>query len=142
MSDVTTIGGAQANRQGRKFEDMIAGQLDAARLEYERYPVIPSGSIYGGDKIADFRLAPVARFPDGLYIEAKWQDSAGSVDEKFPFVVACIREAFDLPAVLVVGGEGMKSGVMPWLRRQVDGLTLLEVLREHEFTRWLMRNGF
>jgi hypothetical protein len=32
------------------------------------------------------------KFSDGLIIECKWQESAGSVDEKYPFVVLNIKK--------------------------------------------------
>lgn len=97
-------------------------------------------SIYGHDIRTDLLVTNAPGFPTGLAIEIKWQDAAGSVDEKFPYLVANIREKFPCPAVVVVAGGGQKQGSIQWLKGQTDGEKLVAVLTLDEFVSWALRD--
>ena len=133
--------GQKASRQGKKFEDMIAGMLDTAGAEYHTQVTLEGGSIFGKDKRIDFLITNQDKYPEGLYLELKWQDSNGTVEEKMPYTVACIKERYDKPTALVLGGDGITKGCEQWVFDQ-EGGNLVRVMYESEIVRFCMRNGF
>jgi len=94
-------------------------------------------SVYGTQVFADFMLYHPEKWPDKLIIECKWQQSSGSVDEKYPYNVLNIREQYPCPAIILLDGEGYKPGAAAWLRRQVDGVKLLHVFSMVQFQTWV-----
>jgi hypothetical protein len=132
-------GGQSANRSGHTAEQLIASVLQSRGFVYTRqYPV--GHGIYGKMIRADFYIPPVAGLPDGLAIESKWQDVAGSADEKFPYLVANIRYCYPCPTIIVIDGGGVRSGATHWLRTQVDGVHLMAVHTIAEFVSWANRH--
>ncbi|MCU0492428.1 MAG: hypothetical protein MUD01_12610 [Chloroflexaceae bacterium] len=91
--------------------------------------------IYSTPIFADFWLSGPADFAHGLAIEVKWQQSGGSVDEKFPYLVENIRHCYPCDTVIVADGGGQRAGALAWLRRQVGG-NLLGVFSLSEFLAW------
>jgi len=98
--------GQQANRTGGQLEHFIEDALirrgysefwnhkaqafaNRAAIGGKQYlKQVPVGpTIYQTARIADFLVFNKEKFPDGLIIECKWQQSAGSVDEKYPFLL-------------------------------------------------------
>ena len=138
---IVQIQGKRATKQGKKFEDIVASQLDVAGAKYERQVRLANGSIFGKTKVIDFLITNSARYPNGLYMEIKWQDSSGTAEEKIPYSVACIKKCYDLPTVLLLGGSGLTDGCISWAISQKGG-KLIEVMHEHDLTRFCMRNGF
>ena len=57
-------------------------------------------------------------FEDGLVTECKWQESAGSVDEKYPFLVFNIKPG--VPTIVLLDRDGCKKAAMDRLKEQVD----------------------
>jgi hypothetical protein len=108
-----------------------------ARLFVAQYPIGPS--IYGLPLNADFWVRGARNFPEGLAIEVKWQQSTGSVDEKFPYLVYNIKECYPCPALVIADGGGQRPGALQWLRAQVEG-NLLAVFSLAEFMAWANRN--
>ena len=43
-------------------------------------------SIYGTDLLCDFIVYHPQKHPNCLVIEARWQESSGTVDEKYPYL--------------------------------------------------------
>ena len=70
-----------------------------------------------------------------MVIESKWQQSSGSVDEKFPYLVLNIRERYPCATIIVLDGGGFKKGAEEWLRRQVND-KLVHVFNMMEFQKW------
>jgi len=107
---------------------------------YTRHLIICE-TIYGTNWNVDF----IVNNPDGkiitLIIECKWQQSKGSVDEKYPYLVHNIKEKSPYPAIIIIDGNGYKAGAKKWLERQIDK-KLLGVFLMGEFTRWINLNGF
>ncbi len=133
--------GKKATNQGKKFEDIIASQLDIAGATYERQVKLLGGSIFGKNKVIDFRVTNFHKYPQGLYLELKWQDSPGTVEEKMPYTIQCIKDRYDLPTMLILGGQGLTEGCLAWTLAQ-KGDNLVDILLEQDVTRWIMRNGF
>lgn len=143
--------GSRANYTGDMLEDVIEHVL--IRKGYElvpkskfqastyleqptfskQFPI--AKSIYGTDLFCDFVLFHPDKYPECLIIESKWQQSSGSVDEKFPYLVANIREQYPAATIVVLDGGGYKFGAEQWLRRQVDD-KLIHVFNMMEFQRW------
>jgi len=90
-SPVKLSQGGQANRSGRTIENTICSILDAKGYLYSRQVNIGK-TVYGHDLKVDVLINPSTLFPSGLIVESKWQDCAGSVDEKFPYLVLNIKE--------------------------------------------------
>lgn len=143
--------GGRANYTGNSLEDTIEHtllrkgytlvpkkQFEASRCMDQptftkQYPI--AKSIYGTDLFCDFILYHPQKHPDCVVIESKWQQSSGSVDEKFPYLVENIRAQYPCATIIVLDGGGYKPGAESWLRRQVDG-KLLHVFSMMEFQRW------
>ncbi len=62
----------------------------------------------------------------------------GSADEKFPYLVANIRERFPHACVVVAGGGGAGRDALHWLRDQVDD-KLIGVYSLEGFITWVNR---
>lgn len=129
--------GARANHSGRGAEDVIGHILTAKRWLFERQAPIGRG-IYNTPLRADFLVRGVPGYDSGLIIESKWQDTGGSVDEKYPYLVANVKECFPYPAMVVLHGNGCRPGASEWLRRQVGG-NLVAVYSMEEFMSWAFR---
>ena len=130
----------RANDSGRTAEDIINDLLTRQRYRFKRQAKLGM-SIYGTVIRADFVVENIAEFPLGLAIESKWQDSTGSADQKFPFVVANIRAGgYGLPVIVIAAGGGATVRAREWLKLQVDE-RLLAVFSIEEFVSWLQRHA-
>lgn len=134
--------GQRANQTGASLEDFIRRLLARSGYDYVRphlfqaarcleQPIFsaqyPAGAdLYGKDRKCDFILYHPARYPRALILESKWQQSTGSVDEKFPFLTLTIKES-RLDTIVVLGGGGYSAGAERWLRRQAGKDCLLHV---------------
>ena len=108
-----------------------------SRLFVAQFPI--GYSIYGLPPLTDFWVRGAPDYPQGLAIEVKWQQSTGSVDEKFPYLVLNIQQCYPCPALVVADGGGQRPGALQWLRGQVSG-NLLGVFSVSEFLAWANRN--
>lgn len=101
---------------------------------YARQYHIGNG-IYETPMYCDFILYHPKLWPDCLLIESKWQQSGGSVDEKFPYFVLNIQQRHPHKTVVLLDGGGYKKQAETWLRSQV-GNNLLHVFNMGEFQKW------
>jgi len=106
------------------------------RLFVAQFPI--GHSIYGLPLNADFWVRGAPGYLQGLAIEVKWQQSTGSVDEKFPYLVLNIQQCYPCPALVIADGGGQRPGAIQWLRSQVEG-NLLGVYSVTEFLAWANR---
>lgn len=148
--------GTRANYTGNQLQKFIFNTLtqkgyflvDRKHFNPAKYmeqaifcPEFPVGeNIYGTPTTCDFILYHPQKHPDCLIIEAKWQQSAGSVDEKFPFLVANIKEKYPHATVIVLDGGGYRDKAEDWLRGQVND-KLLKVMNMREFQKWANDGG-
>lgn len=109
-------------------------KTDHTRIYTRQYPLC--NSIYGTPLKCDFIIYDEEKWPNGLVIEAKWQERAGSVDEKYPYLVLNINHQYETPCVIVLDGQGYKPGAEKWLRAQAGAGNLLHVFGLVEFQRW------
>lgn len=103
---------------------------------------LPIGStIYGRPRKCDFLVINREKFPDDLIIECKWQQSRGSVDEKYPLLVFNILKT-GIPTVVLLDGGGYSAAARAWLQEQVhEKGGLIGVWDMSEFQR-RVNNGF
>lgn len=96
-------------------------------------------TIYGTDLICDFLLFHPQKWPQGLVIEAKWQQVGGTVDEKYPYFVMNIWSS-EYATVLVLDGGGYREGAERWLR-SMQKQNLIHVFNMGEFQGWVNQGG-
>jgi len=143
--------GTNANYTGKQLEEFIKNQLDSLGYRsvdkrqfspalYLEQPIYaqqfyPGQSIYGTSLFCDFIVYHPEKWPMGLWIEAKWQQSGGSVDEKYPYLVANLKKYPDYRSIIVLDGGGYKPGAEAWLRDQTDDV-LLHIFNMSQFQIW------
>jgi hypothetical protein len=148
----TKPGGSIANATGSILENFVENTLKTRGYEFvdkKKFKIALSlnqkiyttqfhlaETIYGSKWNIDFVLHNPKQPPISLIIECKWQQVGGSVDEKYPYVVANIKEQSPYPAIILLDGEGYKAGSKEWLKKQVDNKKLLGVFNMGEFTKW------
>lgn len=160
-SETTKItGGGQANKTGSTLELFVERLLEdngytlfpnhKAQLFSNRKTVggkqyssqVPCGtSIYESPRKCDFLVLNKDKFPDGLIIECKWQQSSGSVDEKYPFTVFNILK-IGAPTIILLDGGGYKKTAMEWLKSQASpDRALIGVYNMADFQK-MVNSGF
>ena len=132
------------NKSGRIAENFLADVLRGVGLEFKRQQRV-GYSVYDSPAHpwvlhADFIVTNLSAFPSGLAIESKWQDSPGSVDEKFLYLTHNIKTRYTVPAIVVVFGGACRPGAFAWLKSQCDGDQLIAVFKLEEFISWAMRS--
>ncbi len=148
--------GTRANYTGDGLEAVIQNTLERKGYKYverrnfnaaryldqpvysKQYPI--AKSVYETDLYCDFIIYHPTKHPNCLVIESKWQESSGSTDEKFPFMVLNIRQQYPCATVVVLDGGGYKKGAEKWLRKQVDA-KLTHVFNMMEFQKWSNGEG-
>lgn len=129
------MGGRRANRQGAALEGMVEdymrrrGYVVVPSSEYQKNPArygsrvletnVPFQSIYGHRGRTEFRVHSDL-LPAPVRLETKWQQSAGSADEKLPFTLLNAYAAPEQHVILLVDGGGAKAGAIEWLRREAE----------------------
>ena len=133
---MTTSQGGLAVESGKTLERIIEDTLSnkgftcVHHREYIRQPArygselllknVPYDSIYGHNSKSEFVLKS-KRYALEIRIECKWQQSKGSVDEKFPYVyLNCIEQMPEENVFIVLDGGGAKEGAIEWLRNACE----------------------
>jgi len=80
---------------------------------------VPFTTIYGHKGNTEFLLLS-EKYNLRIRIECKWQQSAGSVDEKLPYLYLNTVEAMpEKDIIILIDGDGFKKGAKKWLRNAV-----------------------
>lgn len=125
--------GGIANKQGRVLESTIVsvfsnhGFREVKHSDWIKKPQAfgeeilirgaPYTSIYGHSAKTEF-LAVSKRLSKTVRIECKWQQSAGSVDEKFPYLyLNCVQAMPENEIIIILDGGGAKTHAVNWLRQ-------------------------
>jgi hypothetical protein len=152
--------GARANKSGGILEANVKATLNghdyfqvghhiskeivfSAALLPKRYgqQIYIGMGIYQTALNVDFFLVGVPGFTSGLIIECKYQESGGSVDEKFPYLNLNIQYCYPAPTIIVMGGMGMRKGSIDWLNNQVEyNQNLIAVHNLDRFIAWANKN--
>jgi hypothetical protein len=156
--------GGTANTQGKILENTVVPAFEDRGFQVVPYSKwikapqsfgkelllkhVPYKTIYGHPGYTEF-LVKSQRCGLNTRIECKWQQSTGSVDEKFPYLyLNCIEAMPENDIIIVAGGGGMKKGALTWLKQAVQrNLYLAEsttqkniqVFSIDEFLRWANR---
>jgi len=77
---------------------------------------VPFTTLYGTVGKSEFVLclAPTVQ----IRIECKWQQVTGSVDEKYPYLLECMKHVPENRVIIVYGGGGAKPAAIQWLRTE------------------------
>lgn len=160
LSSGTTSSGTKANKTGNQLERFVQEALrERGYVEFWNHKAqafanrksiggkqflrqLPVGdTIYDTVRKCDFLVINRAQFPNDLIIECKWQQSSGSVDEKYPFLYFNIIKT-GIPTVVLMDGGGYKPAAMAWLKDQVSKTgALIGVWTMAEF-QTQVNNGF
>ena len=133
--------GRKAVRAGETAETFIYQMFRQRGYPVERQVEIGL-NIYGYPTRCDFIVRRLPGLAAGLIIESKWQQAGGSVDEKYPFLVANIRAWYPHPTIILADGGGARPGAIQWLRSQVDGRKLIGVYSFSELIKWFIDRGY
>lgn len=161
---MTMTQGKRANQAGQVLEVTVEGTLRAHEYylvspnvpknqqreyilnstvlpkRYSRNVYVGTG-IYQTDLYVDFYIINSDKHPSGLIIECKWQESGGSVDEKFPYLNLNIQHSYPAKTIVVMGGEGMRKGALDWFKQQAGyNQNLLAVFSLDRFIAWSNNN--
>ena len=148
--------GAQANSNGNHLEEAVEqilkrnGYKEVDKSHFTSFSQVADQSVYSKQvnigqtiydtkRICDFIIFHPVKFPNRLIIECKWQQSSGSVDEKYPFLVLNIEE-LEIETIIVLDGGGFKKGADIWLRSQ-ESDCIKKVVNLSEFMQ-LANEGF
>jgi hypothetical protein len=129
--------GRLANSAGNTLENTVIGALTSKGFkvvsyrDYARRPDacerellltnVPFTTIYGHPGNTEF-LIKSEKYRMEIRIECKWQQSSGSVDEKFPYTyLNCIEAMPERDIIIIVDGGGAKQGAVNWLRDAATG---------------------
>lgn len=124
--------GTLANSSGNTLEQTVMGTLASKGFQaasYRDYLIkpelygselllrnVPYKTIYGHPGNTEF-LIRSERYRLEIRIECKWQQSSGSVDEKYPYTyLNCIEAMPERDIIIIVDGGGAKQGAVDWLR--------------------------
>lgn len=140
-----------ANKSGRYLEDRVEiilqdwGYVRNKEMVFNTPCFIRQHkqfkNIYGSTMANDFFVLHPQKYPRGLIIECKNQDSPGSVDEKLPFVFLSLQ-ATGCPAILLAEGRGFKESALLWCEEQARNHDWFLFYRGYAaFRKALMKNS-
>ena len=135
--------GTKANKNGISLENLVEDcVVEYLCVPSERYSQtdlredillkgVPYTNIYGSNRCrSEFVLCLEGR---EIRIECKAQHSAGSVDEKLPYLYMNFTQTIEEDeAIIVIEGDGFKKGAKEWLRSMCKG-TKVRVMSFAEF---------
>lgn len=81
---------------------------------------VPFTTIYKHSGKTEFLLIS-EKYKLEIRIECKWQQVAGSVDEKLPYLyLNCIEAMPEEHIIIIIDGDGWKPGAKTWLEKAVS----------------------
>lgn len=146
--------GSFANYTGKKLEDMVSQTFEKLGLEvvsYNQYKKAPHLygtelllknvdylSIFNHQSKSEFLLRS-EKYNLNIRIECKWQQSPGSVDEKYPYLYHNCLTQIEEDVIIIADGGGAKPGAIQWLRTQCEQTTekSMKVFTVSEFKDWV-----
>ena len=131
MNGKVIQGGSRANTSGNTLEASISAVIQSKGFEVVNYKLwksnkdqygkelllcnVPYETIYGHNGKTEFVL--ISEIDElEIRIECKWQQSAGSVDEKYPYLYMNCMQMPEENIFIIVDGGGAKDGAVEWLR--------------------------
>lgn len=106
---------------------------------------VPFTTIYQHGGNTEFRLIS-QRYKMDIRIECKWQQVAGSVDEKLPYLyLNCIEAMPEKHIIIIIDGDGWEKGAITWLKNAIkqrkytttdNSEKVIQVMDLKEFITW------
>ena len=152
--------GGQANRSGNTLESTVMATLESKGFEIVRYRDwvkkpdsygvelvlrnVPYESMYNHRGYSEFMVVS-ERYNYRIRVECKWQQTAGSVDEKYPYLyLNCVEQMPENDIIIIADGGGAKDGAIAWLRmaaeqklyQSADSQKNIQVMNLVEFLIW------
>jgi hypothetical protein len=135
--------GWESNNSGKFLEEAIEREFRARGINVfdytekhsntdmfaERFLLknAPYTSIYGCQSRSEFLYHDDTRYSH-IRIECRWQQVAGSVDEKLPYLyMNAVQSMPEKEIWLVLDGGGARSDALDWLKRQCAQLAAKDV---------------
>ena len=147
--------GYEANHSGRFLEETFRRELksrgylfrdygeDLDNLDMFTHKIVvsnvPYTSLYGCESRSEFVITHGQR---KIRVECKWQESPGSVDEKFPYLLRNAVEQMPEQEVLILyGGNGARTEAIDWLKAQAGRIQAknIYVVNINDFLSWVRR---
>lgn len=104
------------------FEIVMYREWDKNKDKYGKELLlknVPYDTIYHHKGNTEFLLIS-EKYDLKIRIECKWQQSAGSVDEKLPYLyLNAIESMPEKEIMILIDGDGFKKGAKMWLRNAV-----------------------
>ncbi len=97
-------------------------------------------SIYNTDLSCDFIIFHPQKHNDFLIIDSRWQQSHGTIDEKYPYWVLNIKNVYPYRTIIILDGDGYRKGAEDWLKSQIDD-KLIHVFTMRGFLKWINNGG-
>jgi len=141
--------GGKANKTGLQLEWFVESALN--KIGYVEVDIgalevpgpltyaknVPYINLYGGKSRTEFVLCD----EDGemIRIEAKWQQTAGSVDEKFPYMYLSLLETDEPHVIIVIDGGGQRQSALDWLAEKAKNETRkkIDIMDMSDFLKWV-----
>jgi hypothetical protein len=159
-SSETISSGKRANKTGGRLESFVKSALiehDYEEFAGNRTQLFDNRKAVGGKQYAtqvdvgmtiyesqrkvDFLILNSEKWPDGLIIECKWQQVAGSVDEKYPFLYFNIVKT-GVPTIVLLDGGGCKATAKTWLKSMAHKEKALVAVWDMSEFQKQVNNGF
>jgi hypothetical protein len=121
--------------------EQVFGNRNALGGRQYAKQVICGNTIYETPRKVDFLVINQDIFPDGLIIECKWQQSKGSVDEKYPFLLFNIIKT-KVPTVILIDGSGYRKAALKFLQDEVSKTSALRGAWTMSEFQTQVNNGF
>lgn len=150
-----------ANSSGTVLEQNVVSTFKAKGFEVVKYSFweknkyggelilknVPFESIYGHKAYTEFLLKS-KKYNLEIRIECKWQQSAGSVDEKLPYLyLNCVESMLENHIIIIIDGGGYKEGALKWIKEsartkkyQNSNMKNIQIMNIVEFMTWANNN--
>lgn len=99
---------------------------------YAKEVFVGEGAIKGKKRRVEFFLVGRTTFPHGHLIECKWQEVSGSAEDKLFRLPQDIQKT-GIPTTVILDGPGFSSGIISYLKSQVDGRAFCAMYSMKEF---------
>ena len=153
-------GGYHANNSGKVLESIVESSLHAKGFSVVPYKEwskdigdynnevliknVPYESIYKHSSKTEFLMIS-DEFNICTRIECKWQQTSGSVDEKFPYLFHNCAEMMTEPHVIILlDGGGAKKGAIEWLANACKNFNsdpthnrVIDLMTSTQFLQWV-----
>lgn len=156
-------GGKTATKNGSQLEKFVKDMLEDREykfIERNKFILATNGleqklytqqlvigeSIYSTEEYkhelnADFVVYDPNKKEKYIIIECKSQTSAGSVDEKYPYLNENIKHKYPYKTIVILDAPAAKKGAKVWLKEQEKTNDKLKVFQDFsEFRAWAIKN--